>query len=356
MRPTYFFQKTGCALLAAFALCLLSAPESRANPTVYEKALGSTGWVIVPSDAKSSSLGTCWVVDRGRRLAITCRHIVGKAREALVYFPCSVKGEVMAESRHYLHNVAAIPARIIASDEAKDLALLQLEAVPDGVKALPLAPRSARPGEVVHSVGNAGLGEGMEDGTLWWYTRGNVRQIHRRKVKTSDGPGYVRLLQTQSPVNQGDSGGPVLNDQGQLVGVTHGFEADVRLVSDNIDVQEVKAFLSRSLAAPGELAVWPEPGLRGGWTFSAPGPDGKTVRGEGEFRGDGTFVLSSAQDQKTGRYAFANGVLWLIFDEAKATGCLAWSGKDRFTLQLGETKLAFDRRLMAKVVEGEDPR
>src|SRR5437763_14108779 len=100
----------------------------------------------------------------------------------------------MGEYGHYLHAVAAFPARAIAGDQRQDLALLQLESVPEGVAALPLAPRSARPGEVVHSIGNAGLGEGMEDGTLWWYTSGTVRQVYRRKVKTAEGPRHVRLL------------------------------------------------------------------------------------------------------------------------------------------------------------------
>src|SRR5437016_3101338 len=117
MRPMNLRRSPWWPPLAALALCLLTTPGTRADPGVYERALRSTGWIIVPNDAKHSALGTCWLVDKGRRLAVTCQHLVGDAREALVYFPCSVKGEVMAESGHYLHHVAAIPARVIAGDQ-----------------------------------------------------------------------------------------------------------------------------------------------------------------------------------------------------------------------------------------------
>ena len=66
----------------------------------------------------------------------------------------------------------------------------------------------------------------------------------------------AHVMETQSPVNHGDSGGPVVNDEGALVAVvSSGMEKQgdntVHLMSWCIDVREVKEFMKRRLAAGG---------------------------------------------------------------------------------------------------------
>ena len=50
-------------------------------------------------------------------------------------------------------------------------------------------------------------------------------------------------LETQSPINQGDSGGPVVNVAGELVGISQSLSAKARLVTTCVDISEVKYFL-----------------------------------------------------------------------------------------------------------------
>src|SRR5581483_11075715 len=98
--------------LAALLLGLTIVPgPAQANPEVYQRALQSTGWVLVPKNEKQSALGTCWLADREQRLVVTCQHVVGDSREVLVYFPHSEKGQVMAETGYYLRKVPAILGR-----------------------------------------------------------------------------------------------------------------------------------------------------------------------------------------------------------------------------------------------------
>jgi hypothetical protein len=330
--------------LAALAACLATAGAARANAEVYQRALAASGWVVVLGKERTSS-GTCWLADRERRLAVTCRHVVGTAREVLIYFPRHDKdGELIVEASHYLNKVPAVRGRVVASDRRRDLALIQLQSLPAGVQALPLAPRSSRPGEDVHSVGNSGLTGRIAEGSLWWYTRGNVRQVHTKKLRLARGVRVVRMVETQAPVNEGDSGGPVVNDRGELVGVTDSYTAGRRLVSQNIDVREVKDFVAESLAGLAKAGAWTRPGVLGGWRFRATGKDGRAVRGRAEFKEDGTFQLSGLRPPRSGRYALANGVLWLIFDDNPSSAPLTWSGKDRFTLRFGDADLAFVRQ------------
>jgi len=333
--------------VAVLAIFFAVPSPARADADLYDKVLRSTGWVIVPKDEKDNAMGTCWLLDKEQKLAVTCQHVVGDATEVLVYFPRTGKDEVIAEASYYLRKTPAIYGQVIAADAARDLALLRLRSVPEDAVPLPLAPRSSRPGEVIHSVGNAGLSGGFSDGTLWWYTWGTVRQIHRLRVEAPDGARSVRMVQTQAPVNQGDSGGPVVNDQGQLVGVTRAYEADVRLVTENVDVHEVKDFLSTAVTAAkargDEAATQP---LLGPWQFAIELSSGKSVSGRAEFKPDGTFVMRPSrkgESARQGRYTYANGVLWLITDRGIAATSVSWTGGDRFSCHGGRPKLQFDR-------------
>jgi S1-C subfamily serine protease len=332
--------------LSAIVLSVLVVGGASANPEVYQKTLRSTGWVLVPRDTSESALGTCWLVDREQRLAVTCQHLVGDAHEVLVYFPCRKKGEVEAEAAYYLKNVPVVVGQVIATDAARDLALIRLKSVPDGVVPLSLASHSARPGEAVHSIGNPDLKGGLAQGTLWWYTRGQVRQVHRQRV-SKDGPAkYVRLLESQSPVNAGDSGGPVVNDQCQLVGVARSYKSDQRLVSESVDVSEVKSFLAsakkKAAEETGELSA----SLVGNWQFTPEEEDGEQECGRAEFKDDGTFTLAEPgkKEAKKGRYAYANGVLWLISEKGYVCVGLKWADKDRFSFHATEPRLMFSRQ------------
>ena len=337
------------AMLAASALGLAVNNAALANARIYDRALASTGWIIVPQ-AKSTAIGTCWVVDQERKLVVTSLHVMKGADELLVYFPQHAEKRLIVESASYLRNVPAILGRVVAKDEPRDLALIQLETLPEGIAALPLARDSARPGEDVHSIGNSGLAK--NGGVLWRYTRGNVRQVYVRKTKGSE----VRILETQSPVNQGDSGGALLNDQGEVVGVAAAYDPKERLVSHSIDVNDVRVFVKDGLAAldqnhdaeePRYHAARVQP-LVGSWKIVAKLLDGTEVRGEAEFRKDGTYQLlnhGDSEDEKSqqGRFAYANGVLWLISDDGASFFSLDWGDKNRFSCKKGEVELSFAR-------------
>jgi hypothetical protein len=239
--------------------------------------------------------------------------------------------------------VTALQAQVIASDARTDVALLCLPVVPDGIQELQLATTGCGPGDDVHSVGNAGLRRGLTDGTLWWYTRGCVRQVYTRPGRKADGVPPVRMVETQSPVNQGDSSGPVVDDEGRLVGVTDSYTAGERLVSQTIDLAEVREFLKKAPPPATLKAGEKGPTLRGGWMMRVEHKGDFLPPGKWEFRADGTFLVSSKGTSRIGRYAHINGVLWLICDEVIALASPVWSGVDQFTLKADDVNLVFER-------------
>src|SRR5205823_3994391 len=186
------------------------------------------------------------------------------------FFPRFDGDELLVESGDYLRKQTPIDGRVLATDGNRDLALVQLASLPDGIEPLPLAQKSPSPGETVHSIGNSGLYEGLSSGSLWWYTQGTVRQVSLHRVEAKDKKARVRMIETQSPVNRGDSGGPVLNNQAEVVGVTDSYDARERLVSQNIDVQELRTFLAGATLAQAAPAAPKDPrtlAMVGDWKF-----------------------------------------------------------------------------------------
>src|ERR1019366_250245 len=118
-----------------------------------------------------------------------------------VNFPEYADGKAIIEKDYYLNLVKSdaekYKAKVIAFSDAKDLAVLKLNYVPNSVGAVPLAKESARSGQEVHSIGNPGASK-----FLWIYTSGPVRtaDVHRAKYLVDDFCVDAWVIETQSPI------------------------------------------------------------------------------------------------------------------------------------------------------------
>lgn len=219
------------------------------NPEVYKRLLKSTVCVVQMPEEGNWYLGSGWVVDRERRLVVTNHHVVKLRDVVLIHFPAYRDGQVIAERSHYLANVTkAVRGRVLDSDTQRDLAVIQLDSLPDDIIALPLATESPRQGEAVHQVGNPSGSE-----AFWVFTTGAVRQVYHRTIRYRAQMVEAKIIESQAPSNAGDSGGPVVNDRGELVGTHTGSATDSRLITWHIDVSEVRSYVeqTRRLLKPG---------------------------------------------------------------------------------------------------------
>lgn len=113
-----------------------------------------------------------------------------------------------------------VEASLVGSDEYSDIAVLKVE-VKDGYKAVELGNNdSMRVGDTTFTVG-APLG----DVYSWTVTRG-ILSGKERLVEISLSNSYqadyiMNVLQTDSPVNSGNSGGPIANSNGEVIGVVN---------------------------------------------------------------------------------------------------------------------------------------
>jgi len=155
-----------------------------------------------PNQGLIQAQGTGWIYDNDGHI-VTNNHVAGDALTMTVYFS----------------NGMWAPAKLVAADPSADLAVIQVTP-PQGVawKPLPLAtPNSLRVGFSVAAIGSPfGLQETM--------TAGIVSALGRSFPTGSEGDGSSTyslpdVIQTDTAINPGNSGGPLLNLQGQVVGV-----------------------------------------------------------------------------------------------------------------------------------------
>jgi Do/DeqQ family serine protease len=100
-----------------------------------------------------------------------------------------------------------LPARVVGDDKQVDIAILKIEGTK--LEPLPLAnSENVRVGQLVFAIGNPfGLAETV--------TAGIISAKGRRDITDSK----VEMLQTDAAVNHGNSGGPLINLRGEIIGI-----------------------------------------------------------------------------------------------------------------------------------------
>ena len=149
-----------------------------------------------PATEVQRSLGSGFVIDKAGYI-VTNYHVVGDAQSVKVSFS----------------NNDSMQARIIGKDPATDVALLKVVASSRALKPLSLGDSDGvHVGDQVAAIGNPlGLDRSI--------TLGIVSALHR-SLTSPEGTPIDRVIQTDAALNHGNSGGPLLNAQGQVVGVS----------------------------------------------------------------------------------------------------------------------------------------
>jgi 2-alkenal reductase len=117
-------------------------------------------------------------------------------------------------------NGDAYAATVLGSDPYADLAVLSTDAPQSEFKPLEIANSSTlKVGDIVVAVGNPyGLAGSMSIGV--------VSALGRTITEETGGYPIANIIQTTAPLNPGNSGGPLLNLQGQVVGITTAIVSD----------------------------------------------------------------------------------------------------------------------------------
>ena len=176
-------------------------------------------------------MGTGVLID-SRGYIITNYHVVDGVREIFV---------TLADGQRYV-------AKLVARDMETDLAIIKITA-PNPLPVAPIGTSSdLMAGETVIAVGNA---YGYEHTV----TRGIVSALHRA-VQVSDAQFYDDLIQTDASINPGNSGGPLLNIDGDVIGINVAVRAGAQGIGFAIPVDKVVSVAAGLLATCNANKTW----------------------------------------------------------------------------------------------------
>jgi len=167
---------------------------------VEESEHGNTGVVI----GRQRAIGSGFIIDPSGYI-ITNAHVVKGAQRVQVVLSSANSDD--SSDAALASKTSLVPARIIGVTSEIDLALLKVDAA--GLRALKLASyRNLQQGESVFAFGSP---EGLRNTV----TRGIISAVARQ----TDPDATMVYIQTDAAINPGNSGGPLVNVDGEVVGV-----------------------------------------------------------------------------------------------------------------------------------------
>jgi tetratricopeptide (TPR) repeat protein len=203
------------------------------------------GWIQIDQGNRGVRHGTGWILDREQKLMVTNDHVVAGYDEVTVTFPIWKDGKLVTSEAEYTR-APKVKATVIDRDANRDLALIKVESIPEGMHELKLAANEPDEGDEIRMIGGFTNGG---DGLVWGAVTGVVRACgpqamnpdkQRRSVP-------VREVLSDARSNGGNSGAPVVNSAGEVVAVHFAYKPWANGVARHVSVVELKAYLKESL-------------------------------------------------------------------------------------------------------------
>jgi serine protease Do len=182
---------------------------AKIKPFTSEQLIAKAGPATVKLFGKygdSMVSGSGVVIDAEKAYVLTNAHVVSGV-EAL-------KAQV--------GDLTTTPAQVVAQAPCDDVAIVELPEHPPGLSAMPLGESGGiKAGQHVSVLGYPGTLEATETGgsSKLTYTDGTVSNPTTSAEIGPNSPTYPSLIQHQAPVNHGNSGGPLVDDFGRLMGL-----------------------------------------------------------------------------------------------------------------------------------------
>ncbi|MGZ6273351.1 MAG: S1C family serine protease, partial [Candidatus Limnocylindrales bacterium] len=174
---------------------VVSGGSNGVQPAALASASPSPSPTASPG-ASDATLGSGVVVDAGGDI-LTCLHVVANASSIQVTFADGTKS----------------PATVVSTQPANDIAVLKASQPPAKIVPAVLGnPRNVQVGSEAFVLGNPfGLAGSM--------TSGVISGLDRSFQLPNGGPTLTGLIQVDAAVNPGSSGGPLVNRDGQVIGI-----------------------------------------------------------------------------------------------------------------------------------------
>lgn len=220
----------------------------------------SRGGFFGGSSSTEVGSGSGFIIDAKNGYIVTNNHVISGAEKVIVS---------MADGRN-------LDAKLVGSDERTDLAVVRIADTKDLV-ATPLGDSSKlQVGEPVVAIGNPGGQEFARS-----VTTGVVSATNR--ILNIPGEASFNLIQTDAAINPGNSGGPLVNYQGQVIGINSaknqepGFEGMGFAIPITDALPTIKQLIEKGYASHPGLNVQIDPRYTAEYASQRGWPEGAYV-------------------------------------------------------------------------------
>ena len=176
-------------------LALAADVEEQLVISVYAQASPGVVCITAPEQF-GSCIGSGFVLDREGHI-VTNNHVA----------------EVDVSLLVTLADAHTVPAVVVGADAGSDLAVLKIDVPPEALTVVPLGQSSSL------KVGQRAIAIGNPFGLERTVTTGVISSLGRTLPRDDSDFQIAQLIQTDAAINPGNSGGPLLNSQGEVIGV-----------------------------------------------------------------------------------------------------------------------------------------
>lgn len=224
----------GLSIALCLSLASANAEAKQLTPRDIYKTYGKAVVLVFATDGSAQgSAGTGSIISKDGEV-ITNAHVVAKEgtpyKKVFVYLkPDKLVGSMKDDLKE------RFKATIVDIDHSLDLALLKIDEAPASLQTIDFAdPDTVEIGEPVVAIGHP------EQGGLWTLTTGSISSV----VKDFQGIDGKDVFQTEASVNRGNSGGPLINAYGQMVGINTSI---ARRAADGLAITSINFSLKSSV-------------------------------------------------------------------------------------------------------------
>ena len=205
-----------------------------AGKTIYSQYAES---VVYIGNFETKTVGSGSLIDKSG-LILTNWHVIDKADTVGVWV--KPKSGSMDEETLFT-KIDPYLGAVVAENLEQDLALIKISNYPKSMRVIPFGTENdIAVGDDVYAIGHP-------SGLPWTFTKGSVSQIREdHKWTYEDGSKHkATLIQTQTPISPGNSGGPLFNEKGKLVGINT-LKAGGENLNFAVAIKHAKEFIKKN--------------------------------------------------------------------------------------------------------------
>jgi putative serine protease PepD len=223
------------AAVASVGAIIVGNRSSSSAPTTTAASRSSVSSTGARRDASSAALTATQIYKQTSTGVVAIKAVTAEGEDSGTGIVLNNKGLILTND-HVIAGASSLmvaangsssvtrTATLVGEEANSDLALIKVDPSGLGVKPLSLASSSSlQVGDSVYAIGNPyGLDETL--------TRGIVSALNR-SISAPDGANISGAIQTDAALNPGNSGGPLLNEEGHVIGVNSQIASDAASVA-----------------------------------------------------------------------------------------------------------------------------